>query len=287
MLERPTITFGDVGGLEELKENIRMNIIYPFQNPALFKSYGKKVGGGILLYGPPGCGKTFIARATAGECKVPFISIAINDILDMYVGKSERNLHDIFEMARRQAPAIIFIDEIDALGGSRQQMAFHHGRSLTNQMLEELDGINSDNKDILVIGATNTPWFLDSALKRPGRFDRMIFVSPPDIKARIEILHLCLKDKPVQDIDFAKIVNKMGKYSGADIKAVCDQAAETALKDALKTGKIRPIKTGDMLEALKKVRPSTLEWFGTAKNHAAYSNESGMYNELLDYLERR
>ncbi len=286
LLEQPTTTFKDIGGLEDLKENIKMNIIYPFQQPELFKAYGKKVGGGILLYGPPGCGKTFLARATAGECKAQFINIAINDILDMWIGNSEKNLHGVFESARSHTPAIIFIDELDALGGSRQQMRFHHQRVLTNQLLSELDGIDSNNREILVLGATNSPWFVDASLRRPGRFDRVLFVPPPDLKARIEILHIHLREKPVEAIDYVQIAKNTEKFSGADIRAVCEAAADIAIRDAMRTGKVRPIRTGDLLEALKKTKPSTLEWFTTAKNYATYSNTGGLYDDVLDYVKK-
>jgi SpoVK/Ycf46/Vps4 family AAA+-type ATPase len=287
LFERPQLTFDDIGGLEELKEQIRMNIIYPFQNPELFRSYGKKVGGGILLYGPPGCGKTHIARATAGECKAHFVSINIHDILDMYIGQSEKNLHAIFETARQKSPAIIFIDELDAIGGSRQKALSEYSRSLTNQLLSELDGIHSNNDEILVLGATNTPWFVDSAMRRPGRFDRVLFVAPPDLQARVEILHIHLKGRPLGEIDYVKVAKKMEKYSGADIRAVCDLATDEVIKEALKTGKKRGIQTKDLLEALKKVKPSTLEWLATAKNYATFSNESGIYDDILKYLNNR
>ena len=286
IIERPTITFAQVGGLDELKENIKMNIIYPFQNPSLFRTFGKKIGGGILMYGPPGCGKTFIARATAGECSARFINIAINDILDMWIGNSEKNLHAVFELARKNTPAVIFIDELDAIGGSRQQMRFHHSRMLTSQLLSELDGIGANNDEILVLGATNSPWFVDSSLRRPGRFDRILFVPPPDLKARIEILQLHLKGKPLDTIDYERVARGMEKYSGADIRAVCEMAADTAIRDAMKTGKLRPIRTNDLLDALKRVKASTLEWFSTAKNYATYSNEAGSYDDILNYLKR-
>ncbi|MFD1395941.1 AAA family ATPase [Kroppenstedtia eburnea] len=285
-VERPTLTFQDVGGLEKLKENIRMNIIYPFQNPDLFRSYGKKTGGGILLYGPPGCGKTFIARATAGECNAHFISLDIHRILDMYIGQSEKNLHELFETARRHAPTIIFIDELDAIGGARQQGQSAHSRALTNQLLNELDGIHSDNRDILVLGATNTPWFVDSALRRPGRFDRVLFVAPPDLEARVEILHIHLKEKPVEEIDYVKVAKKTDRFSGADLRAVVDTAADMAIREAMKTGQKRPITTSMLVQAVKEVKPSTLEWMSTAKNYATYSNQAGTYDEILEYLNK-
>ncbi|TCS94191.1 ATP-binding protein [Hazenella coriacea] len=286
LFEKPEISFKDIGGLEELKEQIRMNIIYPFQNPDLFRSYGKKIGGGLLLYGPPGCGKTHIARATAGECNAHFVSINIHDILDMYIGQSERNLHDIFETARQKRPSIIFIDELDAIGSSRQQSTSTYMRSLTNQLLSELDGVHTDNEEILVLGATNTPWFVDSAMRRPGRFDRVLFVAPPDLQARVEILHIQLSGKPIEEIDFVKVAKKMEKFSGADIRSVCDWAIDLAITDAMKTGKKRKVTTNDLLEALKKVKSSTLEWLSTAKNYATYSNESGIYDDILDYLNK-
>ncbi len=285
--ERPRMTFNDVGGMDEVKENIRMNIIFPLQNPSLYQAYGRKPGGGILLYGPPGCGKTFIARATAGECRANFINIAINDILDMYVGESEKNLHTLFETARYKTPSIIFIDEIDAIGGSRQTMVNSVGRTLTNQLLVELDGIYNNNENLLFIGATNSPWFVDSALKRPGRFDRILFIPPPDLKARVEILKLHLKDRPCMDIDYVKVVKSLNNYSGADLRNICEIASENAIKKAIKTGKIVPLQTSDLIDASRAVKPSTIEWLNTAKNYATYSNQGGIYDDILEYLKKQ
>lgn len=282
---RPQISFKDVGGMKNVKESIKVNIIYPLKNNKIFQAYGKKAGGGILLYGPPGCGKTFIAMATAGECEAYFTNITITDILDMYIGESEKNLHSIFEAARRKKPSIIFIDEIDAIGGKRQASYNNAGRSITNQLLMEMDSTQNNNEDMLIIGATNTPWSVDSALKRPGRFDRILLVPPPDFEARIEIIKLNLKDKPCINIDYEAISKKMIKYSGADIKAVCDAASEAVIKVAMEKGKIIPIKTSDILNALKVIKPSTLEWLNTAKNYATYSNQSGIYDEILEYLK--
>ena len=155
--ERTGITFEDVGGMEGVKERIRLSIIYPIQRPEIYKAYGKKAGGGLLLYGPPGCGKTYIARATAGEVKAEFIYVGLNDVLDMYLGESERKLHAVFESARRQSPAVLFFDEVDAIGNSRMNLRNSAGRNLVNQFLNEMDGMQGDNEGLLILGATNAP----------------------------------------------------------------------------------------------------------------------------------
>ena len=195
-IEKPQITFAEVGGMDALKEEIRMRIIYPLEKPEIFEAYGKKIGGGVLMYGPPGCGKTYLARATAGEIGANFLSVGINDVLDMWLGNSERNLHTIFETARRNRPSVIFFDEVDALGASRSDMRQTSGRHLINQFLAELDGARSSNEGVLVLAATNAPWHMDAAFRRPGRFDRILFVPPPDAVARGEILKLCCDGKP-------------------------------------------------------------------------------------------
>ena len=183
-IEKSDVTFEQVGGMEEVKEQIRMKIIYPLEHQEMFKQYGKKIGGGILMYGPPGCGKTYLARATAGEIKANFLSIGINDILGMWMGESESNLHEVFEQARRNTPCVLFFDEVDALAASRSDMRKSGARHAINQFLNELDGVDSSNEGVLILAATNAPWHLDSAFRRPGRFDRILFVPPPDTKAR-------------------------------------------------------------------------------------------------------
>jgi transitional endoplasmic reticulum ATPase len=283
-VERPKINFDNVGGMDHVKEEINIKIIQPLQHAELYKAYGKKTGGGILLYGPPGCGKTHLARATAGQVNAQFISVGINDILDMWIGASEKNLHELFELARRNTPCVLFFDEVDALGASRSDMKQSAGRHLINQFLSEMDGINASNDGLLILAATNAPWHLDAAFRRPGRFDRIIFVQPPDEKGRASILQVILKDKPVKDIDFEKIAKETKDFSGADLEAVIDQAIEEKLRESFKTGKPEPITTKDLLQAVKKVIPSTKEWFTTARNYALYANEAGLYDEILTYL---
>ncbi|QDV46316.1 ATP-dependent zinc metalloprotease FtsH [Stieleria neptunia] len=284
-LETPSIKFDDVGGMTEVKEDIRVKIIYPLQHAEMFAAYGKKVGGGILMYGPPGCGKTMLARATAGEIEAGFLSVGISDVLDMWVGNSEKNLHNLFQQARRNRPCVVFFDEVDALGASRSDMRRSSGRHLINQFLSELDGVETDNDGVLFLAATNAPWHLDSAFRRPGRFDRIVFVPPPDAEARIEILKLALAGKPTEKINLEKLAAKTVDFSGADLNSVVDTAVETKLKDAVKTGLPKPITTSDLMTAVKRCRPSTGEWFSTARNHALYSNEGGAYDPILDYLK--
>ncbi|MDP0499327.1 MAG: AAA family ATPase [Verrucomicrobiota bacterium JB022] len=282
--ERPRITFADVGGMDAVKEDIRMKIIHPIAHADLFKAYGKAVGGGILLYGPPGCGKTYLARATAGEVKASFYTLGLHEVLDMYIGQSEKNLHEVFQQARRSAPTILFIDEVDALGANRNDLRHSAGRNVINQFLSELDGVESSNDGLLVLGATNAPWHLDSALRRPGRFDQIIFVPPPDEEARAAILRVMLKDKPAENINYEAVARRTDGFSGADLKAVVERAVEQKLDEAMKKGGLVPLSTKDLEQSAKKVKPSTKEWFAAARNYALYANQAGLYDDILAYL---
>jgi SpoVK/Ycf46/Vps4 family AAA+-type ATPase len=284
-VERPKVTFADVGGMESLKEEIRLKIIHPLSHPELYAAYGKGIGGGILLYGPPGCGKTHLARATAGEVRASFLAVGINDVLDMWLGQSERNLHDVFAEARANKPCVLFFDEVDALGANRSDLRQSGIRQLINQFLAELDGIGASNKGVLVLAATNAPWHLDPAFRRPGRFDRIVFVPPPDAGGRAEILRLLCRDKPQQGLDFVNLGRRMEGYSGADLQAVVDRAVEAKLREALRHGEPRPLTTRDLVAAAALVQPSTREWFAAARNYALYANQGGLYDEVLKYLK--
>jgi SpoVK/Ycf46/Vps4 family AAA+-type ATPase len=217
--------------------------------------------------------------------KADFLSIGINDVLDMWMGNSERNLHQVFEEARRNRPCVLFFDEVDALGASRSDMRQSAGRHLVNQFLAEMDGVESDNQGVLILGATNAPWHVDGAFRRPGRFDRVLFVPPPDALAREQILQLLLKDKPTDKIDLRKVASKTVDYSGADLMAVVELSIEEKLHEAIRTGRPSPLSTNDLLHALKQIRPTTGEWFATARNHALYANQGGTYDEILKYLK--
>ncbi|MEE1753432.1 ATP-binding protein [Streptomyces sp. SP18CS02] len=282
------IRLADVGGMQEVKDRLEAAFLAPMRNPELRKLYGKSLRGGLLLYGPPGCGKTFIARAVAGELGAGFLSISLSDILDMYIGASEKNVHDIFETARRQAPCVVFLDELDALGAKRSRT--HHSglRNVVNQLLTELDGIaGAANDGVFVLAATNVPWDVDIALRRPGRLDRTLLVLPPDAAARDAILRYHLRERPIESVDLGKLVKATEDFSGADLAHVCESAAESALLDSARTGRIRMIGMADLLGAARQIRPSTEPWFATARNVATFANDGGMYDDLLAYLKKK
>ncbi len=283
-LERPQITLDDVGGMEEVKRRLQLAFLGPMKNPELRRMYGKSLRGGLLLYGPPGCGKTHIARALAGELGAGFLSIGLDEVLDMYLGQSERNLHQIFETARRGAPCVVFLDELDALGHKRRHLRHSGGRSVVNQLLAELDNVSQSNEGVFVLAATNHPWDVDVALRRPGRLDRTVLVTPPDRQARARILDIHLRDRPTRGLDLTWLARRTEGYSGADLAHLCESAAEHVLAEALDTGDARPIKRGDFKRALKEVQRSTDAWFQGARNYALYANEGGVFDDLLAYL---
>jgi cell division protease FtsH len=284
--EKPKETFEDVGGLEDVKKKIRMNFILPLKQPEIFKAYGKEAGGSLLLFGPPGCGKTFLARAVAGEIDANFIHIELQAILSMYVGQSEHNLHDVFQKARDNKPCVIFIDELDAMGGSRHQMRQHHERMLVNQLLTELDGLQSGNDNVFVIGATNTPWYLDSALRRPGRFNHLVFVPPPEEEERNTILQLKLAGKPTGSLNLSKLAGETKLFSGADLEQVVADAVDSAMERTFETGEIQPITQDDLRKSIKGRKATTVEWFSTARNYATFSDVNGDYQIVLDYAKK-
>jgi SpoVK/Ycf46/Vps4 family AAA+-type ATPase len=286
-VETSTVRLADVGGMADVKERLELAFLAPMRNPELRQMYGKSLRGGLLLYGPPGCGKTFLARAVAGEMGARFISMSIVDVLNMWIGNSERNLHEIFEAARRNAPCVLFLDEVDAIGHKRSNLHSSAMRTLANQLLAEMDGMESRNEGVFLLAATNAPWDVDPALRRPGRLDRVVLVAPPDAPARAAILELHLRQRPIAKIELAKLVAATEDFSGADLAHLCESAAEYAMHDSIKSGTVRPIEQRDFDRALREVRPSVTGWFSAARNVALFANEGGVYDELATYLKRR
>ncbi len=280
------VTLADVGGLDEVKKRLHTSFLGPMRNEELRKAYGKSLRGGLLLYGPPGCGKTFLARAVAGELGAHFIAVGLHEVLDMWLGKSERNLHAVFESARRHTPCVLFLDEVDALGMKRSNLTHSAGRNVVVQLLNELDSTRDDNEGVFILGATNQPWDLDPALRRPGRFDRMLLVLPPDEDARTAIIERCLRDRPVKGIDARRFARATEGRSGADLRLLCEAAAERALEDSLTSGVPRPIDNRDMEQALAGVPASTRSWFEVARNFATFANQDGTYDDLIAYMRR-
>ena len=285
--ESAGLTLADVAGLDEVKKRLEAAFLAPMRNPELRKLYGKSLRGGLLLYGPPGCGKTFIARAVAGELGARFITVSFADLIDMFVGRSERNIHELFEVARRNAPCVVFLDEVDAIGQKRSQLRNTPMRSAVNQLLLELDDVASDNTGVFLLAATNHPWDVDSALRRPGRFDRTLLVLPPDGPAREGVFRYHLRERPVAGIDLGRLSKLTDGYSGADIAHICETAAERALLDSVQRGEARLIGQADLEAAVGEVRPSLGTWFETARNVALFANEGGAYDDLVAYLRKR
>jgi ATP-dependent 26S proteasome regulatory subunit len=292
-VEPSTVRLADVGGLDAVKQRLEIAFLGPMRNPDLARMYGKSLGGGLLLYGPPGCGKTFVARAVAGELGARFYAVSLADILDHYLGDTEKNVRAIFDTARRNAPCVLFLDEVDAIGHRRSRIGsgWTGLRGAVNQLLHEMDSVANPASGavngVFVLAATNHPWDVDPALRRPGRLDRTILVLPPDPPAREAILHYHLRHRPLAGVDVPVLVRRTEDFSGADLAHLCDTAAELALQESMRTGQVRPIHMGDFEGALRQVGPSTGPWLQTARNVAMFANTSGEYDELLAYLKAK
>jgi AAA+ superfamily predicted ATPase len=281
------VTLADVGGLRDVKARLEQSFLAPLRNPELRRTYGARLRGGLLLWGPPGCGKTFLARAVAGELGARFVTVGLHQILDMWLGNSEKQLHELFDMARRNTPCVLFFDELDAIGHSRMDLGRSSARNVVAQLLVELDGVETSNEGIFVIGATNQPWDVDPALRRPGRFDRTMLLLPPDAGARVAILRYHLRDRPLGPVDLDELARATEGMSGADLRLVCEDAAERALGEAVRTSTVQPIGADQLRAAIAATHPSTGAWFESARNHVRYANAAGEYDELAAHLRQR
>lgn len=281
------LTFADIGGLEDVKSQIRRKILKPFENPGLFQRFKRRAGGGVLMYGPPGCGKTMIARALANECKAQFIEAKAADILDMYRGVAEKRILALFESARARKPSVLFFDEVEALAQRRGAENYNYVNTITSALLNEMDGFAGHNEGILFLGATNVPWSLDSAFRRPGRFDRMIFVPPPDRVARAFILKRLLAERPVAEgLDTEQIVEKTPGFSGADLEALVEAAVDYAIEDSNSRDALQPVAQQHFTEAFREVRSSTGAWLSEAQSYSEYASKDGLYDDLRDFLKK-
>jgi len=259
LAEKPKMRFDDIAGLDDVKEQIRIKMIYPFTHPEKAKKYKVRTGGGILLYGPPGTGKTMIAKAVAGELDATFFAIAPSEILNKWVGESEKNIRKLFESARSCEKAILFIDEVESLVPRRRDSeAGGVMQRVVPQILSELDGFDvREGQHLMFMGATNEPWNIDYAMLRPGRLDEKVYIGLPDLAARRKILELNLKEIPLgDDVDLDDMARRLEGYSGADIAYLCRKVAEQTFLESVQKSTERPLADADFESVLAKLKPS-------------------------------
>lgn len=250
VVEVPNVTWADIGGLEDVKRELKEMVQYPIQFPEMYKQYGMNPSRGVLFYGPPGCGKTLLAKAIANECQSNFISIKGPELLTMWFGESEANVRELFDKARQAAPCVLFFDELDSIArarGSSSGDAGGAGDRVLNQMLTEMDGMES-KKNVFIIGATNRPDIIDPALMRPGRLDQLIYIPLPDFKSRVQVFKACLKKSPVaKDVDIDFLASKTEGYSGADITEICQRSVKLAIRQSIEKA-ARRLEAGDSMQ---------------------------------------
>lgn len=287
--ERPAVTLADVAGLAEVKRHLDTTFLAPLRNPELAAAFGQKPGGSLLMYGPPGCGKTFIARAIAGDLGASFIHMTLADLLSKWIGESEKAIQSVFRHARAAAPCVIFFDEFDALGGRRTSGGggSQTMRMLVTQLLEELDGVAGANDGVYFLAATNRPWDIDSALRRPGRIDKTVLVLPPDAVARAAIVAGALAGKPADGVDVVAVAAATEGFSGADLSHLTTTVLQQAMVESMNSGALVPVTTEAMLAAVGGIIPSTTSWFDQVAPVLEYGVDDGTFDQLRAYRVRR
>ncbi|RSN56186.1 ATP-binding protein [Amycolatopsis sp. WAC 04182] len=287
--ERPAVTLTDVAGLAEVKQHLDTAFLAPLRNPELAAAFGQKPGGSLLMYGPPGCGKTFIARAIAGDLGASFLHVTLADLLSKWIGESEKAIQSVFRHARAATPCVIFFDEFDALGGRRTSGGggSQAMRMLVTQLLEELDGMAGRNDGVYFLAATNRPWDIDSALRRPGRIDKTVLVLPPDAVARAAIVQGALAGKPAADVDVVAVAAATEGFSGADLSHLTTTVLQKAMVESMSRGELVPVTTDALLGAVGGVTPSTTSWFDQVAPVLEYGVDDGTFDQLRAYRVKR
>ncbi|WPF82965.1 AAA family ATPase [Sanguibacter sp. 4.1] len=282
--ERPAVTLDDVAGLADVKQHLDSTFLAPLRNPEMAAAFGQKPGGSLLMYGPPGCGKTYVAKAIAGDLGASFIHVTLADLLSKWLGDSEKAIQSVFKDARAASPCVIFFDEFDALGGRRTSSSGSQAmRTIVTQLLEELDGVTSENDGVYFLAATNRPWDIDPALRRPGRIDKTVLVLPPDAVARAAILQGDLAGKPADGVDVLAVAAATEGFSGADIAQVAKIALQQSLTASMSAGAIVPVTTQALLDAAAGLTPSTTSWFDQIAPVLEYGVDDGTFAQLRTY----
>lgn len=253
---KSNVTFEDIIGLDDVKEQINKMIVYPFKYKDIYEVFKRTSGGGILLYGAPGTGKTMIAKAIANEINAKFFYVRCSDIVSKWFGESEQKIRELFRKARESITSIIFFDEFDALGSDRDNTQANSNTRIVSELLSQMDGYGSSNDSLLIIAATNKPWNIDSALLRSGRFDRKIYVDIPSISNIELLLKHEFKTVPTKDVEFEIIAKELVGFSSADVVGVCNEAKDKAISRSIEKGEIDYIETQDLLDSKKLVKSS-------------------------------
>jgi len=259
------VLFQHVGGYEGVKDTLRLRMLHPLQRPDLCRSFGRKTGGSVLLYGPPGTGKSLMAEAIAGESRANYLSVGIHEIVDPYFGPLERNLHQLFDYARTNTPAVVFLDHLETLGSQRH----HPGqiRTLSATLLDETDFSIPGNEGLIVVASTDSPWLIDPSLLRPGRFGRPLYMGPPSAEERMAIIAICAAQRPVADLDVAALVAATQGFTGAEIEEVFEIAGDACIREAVLTGNLGATTTEALVAASQTIVPGFKIWLRQAREH--------------------